>query len=127
MITIYYRRSCNSCLKAFLWLENHNINFTKERVSKITKEHLIQALSLSDKGIQSILKRPGRSCSTTKKRIAYLNELTFNESIDYLMKNNDLLQTPIVMENNKLLIGYNVEEIRKFLPLLYRRNLIKML
>nr|WP_270744839.1 ArsC/Spx/MgsR family protein [Lactococcus petauri] len=76
---------------------------------------------MTDKGLEDIVKRPMRSKSETRKGILHLYELSFNEGLEYLKHNTNLLQTPIVLDDNKLLVGYNSEEIRKYLPQKYRR------
>jgi regulatory protein spx len=40
----------------------------------------------------------------------------------YSQENPELLKTPLILEGNKLLVGYNKEQIRIFLPKIYRRK-----
>lgn len=113
MITVYYKKSCTSSKKAIKWLDNHNIKYNKCIISKISQKDLIHVLSLTDNGLESIVKTQGQS--KIKKKIASLYELTFNGALDYLKSNSEILRTPIIFSDKKLLIGYHDVEIRQFI------------
>ncbi|WP_341483353.1 ArsC/Spx/MgsR family protein [Lactococcus formosensis] len=118
---VYYKRGCNSSRQTLKWFKNHSITISKAPIAKISKEDIVKTLSMTDKGLEDIVKHPTRSKSETRKGILHLYELSFNEGLEYLKHNTNLLQTPIVLDDNKLLVGYNSEEIRKYLPQKYRR------
>ena len=122
MIRIYYRGSCFSSKRAFAWFEKYNIHVEKKRISKLDKKELIELLSLSNEGLKEILKSAGRSSKGVQELIDRVMGLSFNESLDFLIAHPEILQTPIIMGDNKLLIGYNEDEIRQFLPKEYRRR-----
>ncbi|MFQ6324407.1 ArsC/Spx/MgsR family protein [Lactococcus garvieae] len=42
--------------------------------------------------------------------------LSFNEALDFVLSHTYILQAPIIIDGNNYLIGYNEDEIRKFLP-----------
>ena len=71
---------------------------------------------MTDKGLEDIVKHPTRSKSETRKGILHLYELSFNEGLEYLKHNTNLLQTPIVLDDKFVLVGYNSEEIRNIFP-----------
>ncbi|MFQ6324169.1 ArsC/Spx/MgsR family protein [Lactococcus garvieae] len=48
--------------------------------------------------------------------------MILNEAINYIKVNPDFLRSPIIIEKDKVLIGYNPEQIRMFLPKEYRRK-----
>nr|WP_285004996.1 ArsC/Spx/MgsR family protein [Lactococcus garvieae] len=48
--------------------------------------------------------------------------LSFNEALDFVLSHPYVLQTPIIIDGKNYLIGYNEDEIRKFLPKEYRRH-----
>ncbi|QQC73869.1 hypothetical protein I6I20_03650 [Lactococcus garvieae] len=50
--------------------------------------------------------------------------MPLNQAIDYIKVNPNLLKSPIMIEKNKVLIGYDPEQIRMFLPQKYRRKLL---
>nr|WP_285006205.1 ArsC/Spx/MgsR family protein [Lactococcus formosensis] len=45
---------------------------------------------------------------------------TFNTSVNYILENTNILRSPLIVDQNKLLIGYKAEDIRNFLPPKYR-------
>ena len=42
--------------------------------------------------------------------------MSFNEACDFLINNPSALKRPILVDDNKLQVGYNNEEIRTFIP-----------
>ncbi|MFK4881504.1 MULTISPECIES: ArsC/Spx/MgsR family protein [Lactococcus] len=52
--------------------------------------------------------------------------LSFSEALDFLISHPHLFQTPIITNDHTPLIGYNENEIRKFLPKEYRRYRLKI-
>ncbi|WP_285013723.1 ArsC/Spx/MgsR family protein [Lactococcus garvieae] len=121
MIKIYYNNSCSSSKSALTWFKNYNIKVQKNKVSTITRDELIKILTLSDNGIEDILKRPKNKNTKTTKAIKLLLDMNFDEAIDFLLANSYVLVTPIILEKgNKVLLGYNEVEIRQFLPKSYR-------
>lgn len=127
MITLYYRGSCNSSQRALAWFESNKIKVNIKKMSSITEKDLITLLSLTNKGIEEIVKGSSKCSPETNLKISKLYEMTLNEGICYIRKNYDILQSPIILEKNKFLIGYNVDEIRKFIPRSYRVNKLKKL
>lgn len=121
MIKIYYRGSCGSSRRAISWFEKYNIEVQKHQISKMTRNDLVKLLKHSDEGLIDILKRPGKSSTEVKDALRYMELLSFNEALDFLLSHPYVLQTPIIMDERDHLIGYNVDEIRKFLPKEYRR------
>lgn len=122
MIKVYFRGSCGSSRRAFSWVEKYNINVQKYQISKMTRSDLVKLLKLSDEGLKDIVKRPGKSSSEVRDAITYMELLSFNEALDFVLSNPYVLQTPIIIDGNNYLVGYNEDEIRKFLPKEYRRH-----
>ncbi|MDG6156874.1 ArsR family transcriptional regulator [Lactococcus formosensis] len=94
----------------------------KLQISKITRNDLVKILQLSDEGLKDIVKRPGKSSSEVRDALKYMELLSFNEALDFLISHPYVLQTPIIMGKHNYLIGYNEDEIRKFLSKEYRRH-----
>lgn len=123
MIKVYYRSSCSSTQRTFRWFEEeHSIPIEKRQISKITSQELVKILSLTDSGLEDVLKRSSRHRSVYTNFMNSGVDRSFRESVMFLQKNTDLLQTPIIVKENKLLIGFNNDEIRQFLPQEYRRQ-----
>lgn len=45
-----------------------------------------------------------------------MDKMDFNDTVDFILKHTELLKTPILIDKNKLMIGFNAEDIRKFIP-----------
>lgn len=115
MIVLYYTLSNSSCRKATKWFETHDINITSKRVSQICKKDLLHALALSNKGFDDILKKRNLSTPLLKKQVNQVHSMSFNEGIDFILKHPELLRVPLIISENKLVLGYNSEDIRVFL------------
>lgn len=122
MIKVYYRGSCGSSRRAFAWFEKYNINVEKQQISKMTRNDLIKLLQHSDEGLKAIVKRPGKSSSEVKDALKYMEHLSLNEALDFILSHPYVMPTPIIMDGNNHFIGYNEDEIRLFLPNEYRRH-----
>ena len=53
-----------------------------------------------------------------------LNELTVKEAKNFILDNPSILKRPIIIDDNKMQVGYNDEEIRVFIPFELRQKLI---
>lgn len=120
MVVLYYNVSSSSCRKAKSWFEKYEIEFIEKRVSNISKEDLLYALFLTKNGFSDLLKRTHQCDLTMKKKIEGIVSMSFNEGVDLLLKNPQLLKVPLIIAKDKLVIGYNSEEIRIFVPRGYR-------
>lgn len=88
-------------------------------MDSITSRELIHILSLTDNGFYDILKKSGSKDSQTEERKRSIHLMKFNEGIKFILENTDLLRSPIIFDEKKLIIGYNSDEIRVFLPKKY--------
>lgn len=50
-----------------------------------------------------------------------LDDISMNELIDLIEKNPSLLRRPIILDDRRMQVGYNEDEIRRFLPRSVRR------
>lgn len=122
MIFVYYRTNCNSSKRVSSWLEKYNLPVNYLKLTQITKNDLIKLLSLSDTGMKEILRYNTRSNKVIIQKIKTLESLTFNEALDFLLKNKNLLKTPIILDSNKYMVGFQEDNIRQFIPKSYRNN-----
>ncbi|QPS70376.1 ArsC/Spx/MgsR family protein [Lactococcus garvieae] len=121
---IYYRGSCASSKKALEWFRSHDIEIEVVKIREITHKDLIHVLSLSDNGVFDIVKRSSGPVSDENiKNREKINNMSFNEALVYLKKHPALLMTPIILEADRCLIGFNSEQIRQFFPIKYRKTL----
>lgn len=120
MITLYYDVSSTPSRRAILWFESHNIEVCKKRIDYIKKADLIKFLFWSKNGFSDILLNPNKARSKYLKQMKHLDELNFNRGVDFIIKHPHLLKVPLILEGDKVAIGFNAEDIRVFLSKKYR-------
>ncbi|MGR5911920.1 transcriptional regulator SpxA [Bacillus cereus] len=116
MVILYTTASCASCRKAKAWLEEHQIDYIEKNIvsNSMTVDELKSILRLTEEGATEII-------STRSKTFQDLNinidELSLNEFYTLIIEHPLMLRRPIMLWTKKRLqIGFNEEEIRKFLP-----------
>ncbi|MFQ6324185.1 ArsC/Spx/MgsR family protein [Lactococcus garvieae] len=119
MLRLYYDLRNSSSRKAIEWFKSMNIEISIKRIQSITRGELLHALYLSDDGFTAILKgKAGNDIERMKNEVQQMN---FSEAVDFILVHTELLKVPIILDENKLMIGFNSEEIRKFTSRAYRR------
>lgn len=115
MVTLYSTPSCTSCRKARAWLENHQIEYVERNIisQPLTAEEIKSILRLTEDGTEEII-------STNSKTYQQLNvdidSLPLKELYELIIENPLMLRRPIIVDHKRLQVGYNDEEIRRFLP-----------
>ena len=120
MVDLYVSPSCTSCRKARAWLEKHNIPFKERNIfsEPLTKEELLKILRMTENGTEEIISTRSRAFQQLKIN---LDDLSIDQLLDLVEKNPSLLRRPIIMDDRRLQVGYNEDEIRRFLPRKVRR------
>lgn len=115
MVNLYTSPSCTSCRKARAWLKEHDIPFNERNIfsEPLTKDEIKQILRMTEDGTEEII--------STRSKVFQelginLDDLTMDELLDLVEKNPGLLRRPIIMDDKRLQVGYNEDEIRRFLP-----------
>ena len=120
MVDLYVSPSCTSCRKAKQWLEKHNIPYKERNIiaDPLSRDEIVHILRMTEEGTEEIV-------STRSKAFQELNidldEISMNELIDLIEKNPSLLRRPIILDDRRMQVGYNEDEIRRFLPRSVRR------
>ncbi|NKW95697.1 transcriptional regulator SpxA [Bacillus toyonensis] len=115
MVILYTTASCGSCRKAKAWLEENQIDYTEKNIvsNSLTVDELKSILRLTEEGATEII-------STRSKIFLELNinieALSLNEFYKLIIEYPQMLRRPIMLDEKRLQIGFNEEEIRKFLP-----------
>lgn len=120
MIKLFTQTSCNSSRKARQWLRDHDVQFEEQNVGKKapTTAELKHILSLTENGLDDIISTRSRAYPEIA---AQLPDMSFNETLKLLCERTQLLRKPIMVTENKVQIGFNDDEIRKFVPRHIRR------
>lgn len=115
MVTLYTSPSCTSCRKAKNWLEEHNIPYTERNIfsESLSIDEIKEILRMTEDGTDEII-------STRSKIFQKLNinveAMPLQELYTVIKEHPGLLRRPIIIDEKRLQVGYNEDEIRRFLP-----------
>ncbi len=123
MITIFTTPSCASCRKAKKWFEEYKIEYQEVNIfnTKLTKADIIRILDKTENGFEDIISTRSKIISENNIDI---NNMKMHELLDFIIENPSILRRPIIVDDRRLQIGYNDEEIRTFLPKKIREELM---
>lgn len=115
MVTLYTSPSCTSCHKARAWLEEHNIPFEERNIfsNPLNVDEIKQILQMTEDGTEEIISKRSKIFQDLD---IDLDELPLQKLYTLIQKNPGLLRRPIIMDSKRLQVGYNEDEIRRFLP-----------
>lgn len=119
MLTLYTSPSCTSCRKARAWLQEHEIPFKERNIfsEPLNIEELKAILIMTEDGTEDGTEE---IISTRSKVFQKLNmdldELPLQDLLELVQENPGLLRRPIMIDEKRLQVGFNEDEIRRFLP-----------
>ncbi|OCA83016.1 transcriptional regulator Spx [Bacillus sp. FJAT-27225] len=115
MVNLYTSPSCTSCRKAKAWLEEHNVQYIERNIfsEPLTIDEIKGILSMTEEGTDEII---SLNSKTYKNLNVNLESLQLKELYTIIKENPGMLRRPIIKDENKMNVGYNEEEIRRFLP-----------
>lgn len=115
MVTLYTSPSCTSCRKAKAWLQEHGIPFKERNIfsEPLTVNEIKDILRMTEDGTEDIISKRSKAYSKLK---VDLNELPMKQLYKMISENPGLLRRPIIVDDKRLQVGYNEDEIRRFLP-----------
>ncbi|CAM3180781.1 transcriptional regulator Spx [Leuconostoc rapi] len=115
MVTVFSSPSCTSCRKAKQWLESHNIDYIERDVNKLPlrADEVKVLLRLTEDGTEELISKRSKVYAELDFD---LDSISINEFIDLIVANPSLLKRPIIMDERRMQVGYNDDEIRRFLP-----------
>lgn len=121
MVTLFLSPSCTSCRKARAWLEKHEVEYVEHNIitSPLTQDELISILSFTENGTEDIISTRSK---VFQKLDIDVDDMSISQLIELIASNPSLLRRPIIMDNKRMQIGFNEDEIRAFLPRDYRKQ-----
>lgn len=115
MVILYTSPSCTSCRKARAWLKENKIPFQERNIfsDPLNVDEIKRLLMMTEEGTEEII--------STRSKIfqelgVNIDELSTGTLIKLVAKYLGLLRRPIMMDDKRLQVGYNEDEIRRFLP-----------
>src|SRR5699024_12177133 len=79
----------------------------------LSKDEIKEILMLTDEGTEEIISYRSQAYRDLEVDI---DTLSMNELLNLFIEEPSLIRRPIIMDDRRLQIGYNEEEIRMFLP-----------
>lgn len=115
MLTLYTSPSCTSCRKARAWLQEHGIPFTERNIfsEPLNIDELKSILRMTENGTEEIISTRSK---VFQKLDMDLDDLPLQELLTLVQENPGLLRRPIMIDEKRLQVGFNEDEIRRFLP-----------
>ncbi|MCD5113694.1 Spx/MgsR family RNA polymerase-binding regulatory protein [Enterococcus faecium] len=124
MLTIYSSRTHSYHLMAN-WLKDHQMPY-RERIftpkQPLTRKEIFYLLSLTENGFDDLLAKRSIDYKNLKDQI---DQCTTSELVDLIVSHFTLLQRPIITDGKKLLVGFNEDSMRLFIPVQWRRSQLK--
>ena len=115
MVTLYTTPSCTSCRKARAWLEEHQIPYTERNIfsEPLSLQEIKDILRMTEEGTEDIVTTRSKAYSDLNIEIS---EISLNDFYRIVQEQPGLLRRPIMIDEKRLQIGFNEDEIRRFLP-----------
>jgi regulatory protein spx len=115
MVTLYTSPSCTSCRKAKAWLEEHNISYSERNIfsENLSINEIKEILRMTEDGTDEIISTRSK---IFQKLDINLESMPLQDLYELIQKNPGLLRRPIIIDEKRLQVGYNEDEIRRFLP-----------
>ncbi len=115
MVTLYVTPSCTSCRKAKAWLEENDIPYVERNIfnERMSIDEIKNILRMTEEGTDEIISTRSK---TYEELDMDLENCPLQELYQVIQQNPGLLRRPILIDEKRLQVGYNEDEIRRFLP-----------
>lgn len=115
MITIYTSPSCSSCRKVKKWFNDQNIPFKEKNIfaSTLNPVELKEMITKSENGTDDIISKRSK---IIKEGNVDIDDMTISQLVEFIRENPSVLKRPIMVDDKRIQVGYNSEEIRTFIP-----------
>ena len=127
LIMIYFFRKTPrepSGIKVETWLKEKELRYESIFPYTLTEVHLRLMLKVSENGFDSLLVSKSRAIKSWEvsglQNVEY-EKLSVKQMLDFILRHPRMLHSPILFDEKRLLVGYNEEEIRTFMPRHYRQ------
>ncbi len=113
MIKIYISPSCSSCRKVIAWFNEQHIPYTSVNIltHRISVDELKDMLAKSENGTDDIVSKRSK---IVKEGNVDVDSMSVNELLEFIQDNPTILKRPIIVDDSKIQVGYNSDEIEIF-------------
>ncbi|KRN01619.1 arsenate reductase [Levilactobacillus senmaizukei DSM 21775 = NBRC 103853] len=114
-VMLYTSPSCTSCRKARLWFEAHGIAYHEKNIftDPLTVDEIKSILRLTEDGTEEIVSTRSKVYQGLTQD---LNDMPLKDLYKLIQAHPGILRRPIMVDDKRLQVGFNEEEIRRFLP-----------
>lgn len=115
MIKIYVSPSCSSCKKVKKWFDEQHIPYEEKNIlsSNLNEQELKDMLAKSENGTSEIISKRSK---VIKENNVNVDEMTISQMIEFIRNNPTVLKRPIMVDDKRIQVGYNKDEITTFIP-----------
>lgn len=115
MVKIYTSPSCSSCRKVKKWFELQDIAFEERNIFSATliENELKQMLAKTENGTEDIISTRSK---IIKEQNLDVESMSISQLVQFIKENPSVLKRPIMVDDRRIQVGYNEEEIRTFIP-----------
>ena len=115
MVKIYTSPSCSSCRKVKKWFIDQKIPFAEKNIfgAPLEENDLKEILIKSDNGTEDIISPRSK---IVKESGIDIDNMTVKELIEFIRNNPSILKRPIMVDDRKIQVGYNPDDISAFIP-----------
>lgn len=119
MVKIYYSPSCSSCRKVKAWFDEQKIPYTSKDIfsGTLTDNDIREIIEKSIDGTDDFISK--RSKIVMEQHIDF-DDMKISELVAFIKKNPSVLKRPIIVDDRRIQVGYNEEEITTFIPMARR-------
>ena len=113
MIKIYSSPSCSSCRKVKAWFNKEKIPYREVNIlkEKLTEEDLKEMLEKSLDGTDEIISTRSK---IFKEQHIDAESMSIKALLAFIQENPSILKRPIIVDDSKIQVGYNSDEIEIF-------------
>ena len=113
MIKIYSSPSCSSCRKVKAWFNKEKIPYREVNIlkEKLTEEDLKEMLEKSLDGTDEIISTRSK---IFKEQHIDVESMSIKALLAFIQENPSILKRPIIVDDSKIQVGYNSDEIEIF-------------
>lgn len=96
-------------------MKEHNIPYAERNIfsDPLSVDELKQILQMTEDGTEEIISTRSKVYQDLHVNI---DDLSLKDLLDLVQRHPGLLRRPIIMDEKRLQVGYNEDEIRRFLP-----------
>lgn len=115
MIKVYYSPSCSSCRKVKKWFEEQKIPYQGKDIfgGSLNEAEIKDIITKCIDGTDEIISP--RSKIVQEQKINF-DDMTISQLVKFIKENPSILRRPIIVDDRRVQVGYNEEEIRTFIP-----------